>query len=134
MSNLSTYASDKVLDHLFGGSAYTQPTPYLALFTTTPTMPAGTGGTEVSTSGTAYARILLTSSNMAAASSESKANSAIIAFVTATASWGTVVGAGVYDAITSGNLLTAGALGTSQAIANGNTFQIAIGALIEALA
>lgn len=134
MSNLTTAYSNKVLDHLFSGTALTQPTPYLALFTTTPTMPAGTGGTEVTTSGTAYARILLTSSNMAAASSESKANSAIIAFAQATASYGTVVGCGVYDAITAGNLITAGALGTSQAVANGNTFQIAIGALIEALA
>src|SRR5581483_8965091 len=121
MANISTYLSNKLLDHAFGGSAYTQPTVYLALFTTTPTMPAGTGGTEVT--GGSYARVAI-GGDMAAASSESKTSNADITFTTATANWGTVVGVGIYDASSSGNLLAAGNLTASETVNSGDTFKI----------
>lgn len=132
MSNISTYLADALLDHYLGGPAYTAPTPYLALFTTDPTMPAGTGGVEVT--GGAYARVALTSTNMGAAASGSKANSATITFAQATAAWGTVTGVGVFDALTAGNLLDAGPLGTSKVIGTGDTFEMTAGNLSAALA
>lgn len=127
MANLSTYLADKLLDHVFGGAAYTQPTPYLALFTTAPSEPAGTGAVEVT--GGAYARVALTSANVAAASAESKANDATIAFAQATAAWGTIVAMGVYDAATAGNLLASGALTTSKVVGAGDTIEFSTGNL-----
>ena len=45
MAGFSDYLEDKVLDHVFGGSAYTAPSPlYVALFTAAPSDPGG--GTE----------------------------------------------------------------------------------------
>lgn len=121
MANISTYLSDKLLDHSTGDVSYTKPTTYLALFTTAPTMPAGTGGTEVS--GGAYARVAL-SGLWSAAASESKTNNATITFPTATASWGTVTSCAIYDASTSGNLLWEGNLTSSQAVGSGVTFSM----------
>ena len=53
MSGFSDYLEDKVLDHVFGGNAYTAPTTlYVALYTVAPSDTGG--GTEVSGGG--YAR------------------------------------------------------------------------------
>ena len=53
MSSLSDYTELEILDHIFGGAAYTSPTNvYLALYTVAPTDSGG--GTEVS--GNGYAR------------------------------------------------------------------------------
>ena len=52
MAGFSDYLEDKVLDHVFGGVAYTQPTKHVALYTVAPTDTGG--GTEVT--GGAYAR------------------------------------------------------------------------------
>ena len=110
MPGMSDYAAKKVLELLTGKTAFAQPTCYLALFTT---MPAddGTGGVEVS--GGAYARVLLTGLWASATGSapSSIANGTLIQFATATADWGTVVGFGIYDALTSGNLLISDWLG-----------------------
>ncbi len=46
MAGFSDYLEDKVLDHVFGGNAYTAPaTLYVALYTVAPTDTGG--GTEV---------------------------------------------------------------------------------------
>ena len=45
MAGFSDYLEDKVLDHVFGGVAYTQPTKHVALYTVAPTDTGG--GTEV---------------------------------------------------------------------------------------
>lgn len=131
MGNISTYLADKLLDHYLGGTAYTAPTPWLALFTTNPTMPAGTGGVEVS--GGSYARVNI-STLFSAAAAGSKTNNANVNFAQATASWGTVVGGGIYDASTGGNLLEAAALGTSVPVGSGDTFQVPSGDIVSTLA
>jgi hypothetical protein len=47
MAGFSDYLEDKVLDHVFGGNAYTAPsTLYVALYTVAPSDTGG--GTEVS--------------------------------------------------------------------------------------
>jgi len=130
MANITTYLEDKLLDHALGSTSYTMPTCYLALFTVNPTLPAGTGGTEVS--GGSYAR-LATGTNFAAAAAGSKATNAVLAFAAATADWGLVTGVGVYDALTSGNLLFSGALTESKSVYNGDTFQFNSGSLTATL-
>lgn len=128
MAIISTYAADKLLDHLLGTTAYTMPTVYLGLFTTAPTMPAGTGGVEVSTTSTAYAREELTG-KLDAATAESVTTTSNIAFPAATANWGTIVGAGLFDASAGGNLLAYTPLDTPQTITTAGTLTFTAGNL-----
>jgi hypothetical protein len=125
MSAASDYLENKVLDHFLGTASTTAPTNvYVALFTADPT--DADSGTEVTTSGTAYARQTATFS---AASSGSTSNSADIEFSQATANYGTVTHFGIYDASTAGNLLFHGALTSSKTIETGDVFKIASGNL-----
>lgn len=127
MSSFSDYLENKVLDHVFGATAYSAPgTLYVGLFTAAPT-DAG-GGTEVT--GGSYARASVTNntSNFPNASGGAKSNGNAITFATATADWGTVVAAGIFDAGTSGNLI-AWCTVTSQSVPSGVTASIPAGDL-----
>jgi len=77
---------------------------------------SGTGAVEVS--GGSYARVATASATWNAASTGADpttiSNAATITFATATASWGNVVAFGLYDALTSGNLLAWDWLGNYQ--------------------
>lgn len=123
----SDYAENKVNELLVGKTAFTLPTAYVALYTAAPSDSGG--GTEVT--GGSYARKSTAASDWAASSGGSISNAAVITFVTATGSWGTVTHFGVHDASTAGNLLWWGALGTSKTIANGDSASWAIGALVH---
>lgn len=119
----------RVLTWVFTNGTATRPTAwYLALFTTDPADDAS--GTEVSTSGTAYARQAATFT----VSGDTASNSAAIEFPTATASYGTVTHVGVFDASTSGNLIAHAALTTSKAIDTGDVFRVPAGDLDITLA
>jgi hypothetical protein len=99
----SAYLANKVLDHLLGKTTYTAPaTVYLALFTTMPD-DSDANGVEVSASG--YARVAVTNNttNFPSASARNKKMAVQFAFP-AFAQAG-IVGFGLYDASTSGNLL-----------------------------
>jgi hypothetical protein len=129
MTALSSYAERKVLDHLFKNTAYTSPTAYMGLFTTDPTDSAS--GTEVS--GNGYARIEI-SSKMASASTGSDnstiVSNADITFPTASGGdFGVITHIGIFDALTSGNLLASGSLTSSKTISDGDTFRINSGSL-----
>jgi hypothetical protein len=127
MSSFSDYLELELLDHVFGGSDYTRPaTLYVGLFTAAPT-DAG-GGTEVT--GGSYARASVTNNatNFPAAAAGAKTNANAITFPTATASWGTVVAVGIFDAATSGNLLAWCTI-TSQSVPSGVTASIPAGDL-----
>ncbi len=130
MANISTYAADKLLDALLRDVAYTSTTTFVGLYTTDPTMPAGTGGVEVS--GGSYVRERL-DTLLSAAAAGSITNSTAVAWPTATASWGTIVGLGIFDAVTAGNLLAAGPLTASKTVGNGDTFSLPISDLTAAL-
>ena len=120
--SFSNFLENKVLDHVFGGSAYTAAgTLYLALFTTSPAEDGS--GTEVS--GTSYARqtVAFTVTNNTAS------NTSAVEFPTAGGSWGTVTHVGVYDASTSGNLLAYAALSASKAIDTADVFRVPAGDL-----
>ena len=117
--SLSNTFETTVLTWLLTNSAATRPTAwYIALFTSNPAEDAS--GTEVSTSGTAYARQSATFT----VSGNEATNSAAIEFPTATASYGTVTHIGVYDAASAGNLIAYAALTTSKAIDTGDVLRI----------
>jgi hypothetical protein len=123
VAGFSDYYENKVIDHMLRNQAFTPPsTVYVGLYTAAPT-DAG-GGTEVS--GGSYARQAVT---LAAASAGATQNSADITFPTATADWGTIVAAGLFDAVSAGNLLAWNNLTASKTVANGDTFKITAGSL-----
>jgi len=123
VAGFSDYYENKVIDHMLRNQAFTPPsTVYVGLYTAAPT-DAG-GGTEVS--GGSYARQAVT---LAAASNGATQNSADITFPTATADWGTIVAAGLFDASTAGNLLAWNNLTASKTVNNGDTFKITAGSL-----
>jgi hypothetical protein len=61
-------------------------------------------------------------------------NGAAVEFVTATGSWGTVSHVGVFDALTSGNLLGWAALTASKTVSSGDVFRFDAGDLDITLA
>ena len=127
--SFSDYLEDKVMKHVFTNTSYTSPSSlYVGLFTVAPT-DAG-GGTEVS--GNAYARTSATFS-VSGTSPTTASNSANVEFPTATGSWGTVVAAAIFDASTSGNMLSWADLTTSKAVGNGDVFRFATGNLAVTL-
>jgi hypothetical protein len=79
------------------------------------------GGTEVT--GGSYARQALTNNatNWPAASGGVKQNGTLITFPTATADWGLLVSAGIFDQLTGGNLLNYGDLAVQKTIGDGDT-------------
>jgi len=122
--SFSNHLETEILDHVFGGNAYTAPaTLYLALFTSNPDEDAS--GTEVSTSGTAYARQTVTFT----VTGNTATTSAAVEYSTATANFGTVSYVGVMDASTGGNLLAYAALTSSKTIETGDVFRVPAGDL-----
>lgn len=119
--SFSNYLETKVLGHVFGGTAYTQPTKYIALYTSAPGE-AG-GGTEVS--GTNYVR----QTAAFTVTGDTASNTAAIEFPTAGSAWGTITHIGVMDSSSSGNLLAYGTLTASKTIASGDVFRIPLGDL-----
>jgi hypothetical protein len=120
----SDYLEVNLLNHVLRATSFTAPgAVYLAAFTVAPT-DAG-GGTEVS--GGAYARQTIT---FAAPSGNQVANSTDILFPIATASWGTVVHFGIFDAPSGGNLLYHTALAASRTIASSDQLRVPTGQLI----
>ena len=120
--SFSNYLETEILDHVFGGNAYTAPsTLYVALFTTDNTDTGG--GTEVS--GGAYAR----QSVAFTVSGNTASNSADVEFPTATANYGTVVAVAVMDASTGGNQLAYAGLSSDKTIETGDVFRVPAGDL-----
>jgi len=117
VSAFSDYLENKVLDHVFGGNAYSAPgTLYLALYTSDP----GDDNSGTECSGTSYARqtIAFTVTN------DTASNTSAVEFPTAGSAWGTITHVGILDALTSGNLLAHGALTASKTVAQGDVFRV----------
>lgn len=119
--SFSDYLEDKVLKHVFTNTAYTPAsTLYVALYTVAPS-DAG-GGTEVSTSGSAYARQVM-AFTVSGSNPTQATNSGAVEFPTATSNWGTIVAAAVFDASTGGNMLAWADLTTSKTVNSGDVFR-----------
>lgn len=111
LGGMSDYLENKVLDHVLGKAAYTMPTCYLGLFTAAPSDSGG--GTEVT--GGSYARQNATTA-LGSASAGSSTNSSQITYPDATAAWGDVCAWALFDALTTGNMLWWGWLGSGAEI------------------
>jgi hypothetical protein len=119
--NLTNYLENKLIDHFLGTTSYTMPADvYIALFTVAPS-DAG-GGTEVT--GGSYARQIATFS---AASSGATSNDSNVDFTGMPAA--TTVAIGIFDALTTGNMLLYGTLTTNKTTDAGDTLRIATGDL-----
>jgi hypothetical protein len=124
----TTFEANRILDFKFGGGSYTPPaTVYIALFTAAPTV-AG-GGTEAA--GGSYARVAVTNdaTNFPNAASGAKSNALAVTFPQATASWGVISHAAIFDALSGGNMLDFAALDAPKVVANGDTFSLPIGSV-----
>lgn len=121
MPTVRTYANT-ILDSLFGSGS--PATLFIALFTAAPSAD-GTGGTEVT--GGSYARAAITnnSTNFPAASAGSKSNANAVTYANATADWGTVTHAVIFDALTGGNRFYWTPLATPKTVLNGDGFSFA---------
>src|SRR5882724_10046316 len=106
MTGMTNYSADAQLEWITGKTAMpSKPTSYVGLFTAVGT-DAGSGFTEVT--GGSYARVATAGADWNSASGTGPStisNLNDISFVTATADWGTVIGFGLFDALTTGNLL-----------------------------
>jgi hypothetical protein len=118
----SSYLHQKQMDYLLKNTAWTAPaTLYVALYTTVPALD-GTGGTEVSTSGTNYARVTIAAGAWTGPTGANLeySNTNDLVFGVPSANWGTITGCGLYDASTSGNLYCVASLSTSKVVSNGD--------------
>jgi hypothetical protein len=147
MAGLTNGATDNVLNWMKGttwpttaigtspgwGAAPT--TTYVGLFTTNPTSDVSTANGSTEVSGGAYARQPITSSSGWSAISTPSgtlrqiSNAAVITFPTPTVSWGAVIGVGIFDSLTTGQLLWWNSI-SSQTIGIGVVASFAIGALV----
>ena len=119
--NLTNYLENKLIDHFLGTTTYTKPAAvYVGLFTVSPGE-AG-GGTEVT--GGSYVRKVAA---FTAASSGATSNNSNIDFTNMPAA--TTVAIGIFDALTSGNMLLYGTLTTNKTTDAGDTLRIATGDL-----
>ena len=127
------YLSQTMLNFVFNGGSWSAPGHlYLALFTVAPTI--STTGTEATGSG--YARVTITSNTgnwpTISGSTTTMASGAVFTFATATGNWSSssnMTDAGLFDALTSGNLYYWGDLTTAKPVLNGDTASFASGAL-----
>lgn len=120
----TTYLSNALLNAVLRNIAFTSPaTVYVGLHTAQANPEAGVV-TEVT--GGSYAR---QSAPFAAAAAGICANNADISFPIASAPWGTIMGAGISDAVTVGNLLYYGVLTVSKTINTSDQFKFLTGAL-----
>ncbi|MEE9615275.1 MAG: hypothetical protein V3W31_10075 [Thermodesulfobacteriota bacterium] len=126
MGSFTDYWENEILDHIFNKGAYTAPTVYVALSTTTP-LDDGTNVTEPA--GGAYARVSTAAGDWNTAAGGLIDNANAITFPEATGSWGTITHFLLYDAASAGNAMAWGALTASKAIGSGDTARFAAGDL-----
>lgn len=133
---MSDYLEAKVLGWLTQGSAMpAAPTNvYVGLFTALPgdtgTSGAPSDGAEV-TAANGYARVAVSTAGgfsaiSASTSKQHATNASTVTFPQASGSWGTVIGYGLWDASSAGNLLFYASV-TSQAITSSMTPSLAAG-------
>lgn len=133
---LTTYGAQQALKSLFGGGNATPATLYFGLSTSTIAID-GTGITEPS-SANAYARVAMTNNGTnftvttiatASGGGAQVQNATPISFPQSTASWGTVTYWFASDSLSGGNIVSYGALSSSQTVGASNTVSFAANAL-----
>lgn len=128
MSEISNYLENALINGTLRGTTFTAPASvFVSLHTADPT-DAGSGA-EVS--GGSYVRQAAT---FGAPSNGVSTTTADITYPQATAGYGTVTHIGIFDAVSTGNLLYHTPLTTSKTIDTGDIFKIAAGSLTVTLA
>lgn len=129
MTDFSDYTENKLIDHIFRGTAFTAPgTLYFALYTGAPSDSGG--GTEVS--GGSYARVAVTPNSTNFANTQNSgtgvssgtggltSNLTAITFPTPTGTWGLVTHIAILDASSAGNFIITDQLTASKNIGLGD--------------
>ena len=120
MASKSDYLENVILDHNMSDGAFAEPLNiYMALCTVIPT-DASTGTSITEATYTGYARKEVLATDLSAAASGSKTNSAAITFAACTAGTSTIIGFAITDALTLGNIIYWGTT-TSKVIDVNNT-------------
>lgn len=122
MSAIQPYLANALINHILRGTGYTVPANiYIGLFV---------GAIEVSGGG--YARQSLQgTSHWTSPVNGASSNITAVNFPTATAPWGTIDHYGVFDALTSGNLLIFDVIAVPKVIGLGDVFVFPISSLNE---
>lgn len=127
MAEMSDYLENALLEATLRSTTFTAVgTPYVSLHTADPQDDAS--GTEVS--GGSYAR---EAGTFDAASGGVTQNSSAIEFNQATGNWGTITHFGIWDALTTGNMLYHSAFDASKVIETGDILKIDTGSLTVTL-
>jgi len=115
---ISSYLEDKIIEHIFRGTAFGTPpsSVYLALFTDGAVQDKNNSGTEVS--GNNYSRKILTSAFDTPSEGATSSTSGIT-MATPSANWGNIRYLGIFDALTDGNLLFFTQLATDKEVLSG---------------
>ena len=130
MADMSDVLENLILNHMLRNTAWTSPATevWIALYTTATTDTGG--GTEVTNTG-AYVRERVQGTGAwDAPANGATANTGVIEFTQATASWGTVTHTAVKDSCSStgsNNHLMHGSMTSSKTINIGDTFSFAAG-------
>jgi hypothetical protein len=115
MGSIANYLENAALDHIFGTSALTQPSTYLALG-----VGADDTGLTAEVNGNNYARVAVSTAGGweggAAGVNRSTQNTGTITFNQASGTWGTPDSWAIYDAPTGGNPLAWGSITTPKLI------------------
>lgn len=123
---LSTYLENSLINHLLRNTAFSSPTDvYVALYTVAPTETRA--GIEVS--GYGYARQVAGFT----VSGSFAYNSTLLTFPAATGNWGTILGVGIMDASSNGNMLFWGDIDNEITINAGENYIINVGMLNSGL-
>ena len=127
MGSFSDYLENKILDHIFMKTAFSQPMNiYVALSTADP----GEDGSGISEpSGNGYARVQTSGDDWNAAANGHIDNANDITFPEATGDWGTITHFALFDAESDGNMLAYGSLSQSKTIGSGDTAKFKAGDL-----
>jgi hypothetical protein len=126
---ITVYASNKILDNLFGATGITLPSNYYVGLSTTTISSTGTGATEPV--GNSYARVavLNTKAYFSSAANGELSNLSSITFPVATGSWGTISHVFLSDLATGGNIWYFDALQTTRIVQSGATLVFLASAL-----
>lgn len=116
---ITVYASNKVLDNLFGATAIALPTTYYVGLSTTPIQSTGGGATEPV--GMGYARVAITNTKafFTTSSNGELSNTTAVQFPDATGNWGTISYVFLSDSASGGNIWYYDALSTSRIVQTG---------------
>ena len=126
-------AGNRLLDQIAGAVSPTIPATYYIGLSTTSIVDAGTGYTEPSTSGTAYARVAVANNKTTFDSAAANSVTTVIdiSFPQSTAAWGTITTIFISDAATvgTGNILYSGTLSPSRIIDSNTILTLVAGGL-----